>query len=57
MAFGNRMVELVMNHYRLSPKEAEDTRRLFSDEEILELAEAQGLQKDEIKELLGELRK
>jgi hypothetical protein len=52
-----KSVELVMNHYRLSPKEAEDTRRLFSDEEILELAEAQGLQKDEIKELLGELRK
>ena len=52
-----KAVELVMNHYRLSPKEAEDTRKLFSDEEILALAEEQGLQKDEIKELLGELRK
>ena len=51
-----KSVELVMNHYRLSPKEAEDTRRLFSDEEILELAEAQGLQKDEIGELKKELK-
>ena len=39
------------------PKEAEDTRRLFSDEELFELAEIQGWQKDEIKELQGELRK
>lgn len=52
-----KAVELISTHYRLSPKEAEDTRRLFNDEELLELAEAQGWQKDEIKELQGELRK
>lgn len=52
-----KAVELISTHYRLGPKEAEDTRRLFNDEELLELAEAQGWQKDEIKELQGELRK
>lgn len=51
-----KAVELVMNHYRLSPKEAEDSRRLFSDDEILALAEEQGLQKDEMLELKKELK-
>lgn len=49
-----KSVELIATHYQLGPKEAEDTRRLFSEEEILQLAELEGLQKDEIKELLGE---
>ena len=52
-----KSVELIANHYKLGPKEAEDTRRLFNEEELIELAEANGWQKDEIKELLGELRK
>jgi hypothetical protein len=51
-----RSVELIMNHYRMSPSEAEDSRRLFSEEEILELAEAEGLQKDEILELKKEFK-
>lgn len=52
-----KSVELIASHYKLGPKEAEDTRRLFNEEELIELAEANGWQKDEIKELLGELRK
>jgi len=51
-----RSVELIAEHYRLSIKEAEDSRPLFSADEILELAELQGLQKDEISELKKELK-
>jgi hypothetical protein len=51
-----RSVELIANHYRLGPTEAEDTRRLFNDAEILELAEIEGWQKDEIAELKKELK-
>lgn len=51
-----KSVELIAHHYRLSPKEAEDSRKLFSDAEILELAEIEGWQKDEIAELKKELK-
>lgn len=51
-----KSVELIATHYRLSPKEAEDTRRLFNDQELLDLAEAEGWQKDEISELKKELK-
>ena len=51
-----KSVELVATHYRLSIKEAEDSRKLFSEEEILELAEAQGWQKDEIADLKKEFK-
>jgi hypothetical protein len=51
-----KAVELVATHYRLGPKEAEDSRKLFSDEELFDLAELQGWQKDEIAELKKELK-
>lgn len=51
-----KSVELIAAHYRLGPKEAEDTRRLFSEEELIELAEAEGWQKDEIKEIQKEFK-
>lgn len=49
-----KAVELIAEHYQMSLKEAEDTARLFSPEEIMELGEAQGLQKDELKLLKKE---
>lgn len=51
-----RSIELIASHYGLSIEEAEDSRRLFSDEEIMTLAEMAGLQKDEITELKKELK-
>lgn len=51
-----RSVELIAEHYKLSLNEAQESRALFSPEEILELAELQGLQKDEIAELKKELK-
>ena len=51
-----KSVELIATHYRLGPKEAEDTRRLFNESELVELAEAEGWQKDEIKELQKEFK-
>lgn len=50
-----RSVELVAEHYHMSNKEAEDTARLFSPQELMELGELQGLQKDELKELKKEV--
>ena len=49
-------VELIANHYQLGIKEAEDTRRLFTDEELIELAESEGWQKSEIADLKKELK-
>jgi len=51
-----KSVELIATHYRLGPKEAEDTRRLFNELELIELAEAEGWQKDEIAELKKEFK-
>src|ERR1035437_2530156 len=51
-----KSVELIATHYRLGPREAEDTRRLFNDEELIELAEIQGWQTEEITELKKEFK-
>jgi hypothetical protein len=51
-----RAVQLIADHYRCSLREAEDTLQLFSPAELMELGEAHGLQKDEMKELQGELK-
>jgi len=48
-------VGLISEHYGMSLKDAEDTVKLFSPGEILELAEAAGFQKDEIKLLKKEV--
>lgn len=48
-------VELIARHYQMSLHEAEDTLRLFSTEEILELGELHGWQKDELKQLKKEV--
>jgi hypothetical protein len=50
-----RSVELIAEHYGMSLKDAEDTLRLFSPEEIMELAELHGFQKDELKLLKKEV--
>lgn len=42
--------------YNLSIKDATDARKLFSKEEILQLAEFQGYQKEEIADLKKELK-
>lgn len=51
-----RVIELIAAQYKLSHKDAEESRKLFTDAEILELAEIHGLQKDEIQELKKELK-
>lgn len=53
---GKLSTALIANQYNMSIKEAEDARRLFSPEEIMELAEIHGLQKEEIADLKKELR-
>lgn len=50
-----RSVELIAEHYHMSLKEAEDTVRLFSPTEIMELGELHGLQKEELKDLKKEV--
>ncbi len=50
-----KSVELIASHYNLSLREAEDTLKLFSVEEILELGESYGMQKDELKDLKKEM--
>lgn len=50
-----RAVGLIAEHYKMSLDEAADSIRLFSSDEILELAEMHGFQKEEIKELKKEL--
>lgn len=48
--------ELIATHYHMSLKEADEARPLFSEQEILELAEMHGLQKEEIAEIKKELK-
>jgi len=50
-----RSVELISEHYGMSLKDAEDTLRLFSPEELMFLGEAAGLQKEELKLLKKEV--
>lgn len=50
-----RSIQLIIDHYGMSAAEAEESRLLFSDEELLELAQEQGLQRDELNELKKEL--
>lgn len=50
-----KAVQLLAEHLNVSEKEAEDSLRLFNAEEVLEVAEQHGWQKDEIKELKKEL--
>lgn len=53
----NKMsVELVAEHYNMSTKEAEDAVRLFSPDELMELGELQGWQKDELAKLKKEVQ-
>lgn len=47
---------LIAEHYGLSIKDAEDARRLFTNEDLMELAELQGFQKDELSALKRELK-
>lgn len=48
--------DLIAAHYHMSLKEADEARKLFSDAEIIELAEMHGLQKEEINEIKKELK-
>lgn len=50
------ILDLISKQYNFSMKEAEEVRSLFNDEEILELAYLQGLQKEEISLLKKELK-
>lgn len=50
-----RSVQLIAEHYGLSLRDAAESFKLFSADEVLELAAMHGLQKDEIKELQKEL--
>lgn len=49
-------IKLLMEHHRYSEKEAEDVYPLYSTAELIELAESQGWQKDELKDLAKELK-
>jgi hypothetical protein len=49
-----KAVELIAEHYQMSLRDAEDTVRLFSPDEIMQLGEDMGLQKDELKLLKKE---
>jgi hypothetical protein len=49
-------VKLIAERYGMSIKDAEDARRLFNVDDLLELAEEQGLQKEEIAALKKELK-
>ena len=48
--------QLVAEHYNFSLKQAEESVQLFSNDELLELAELQGWQKEDIKLLQKELK-
>ena len=48
-------IKLVADHYNLSISEAEDSIDLFSEDELLELAEINGFQREDIKNLKKEL--
>lgn len=47
----SKAIDLIAAAYKMPRKHAVDVLPMFSKEEIVELAEAQGWQKDEIKEL------
>jgi len=47
-------IGLISEHYRIPLREAEDSLKLFTSEEILELAEQHGFQKDELAALKKE---
>ena len=49
--------DLIATTYRWSKKQAAEARHMFTNDEILELAQAQGWQADEVKELKKELTK
>ena len=49
-----KAVQLVAEHYGFSLKEAEDSVQLFTPQEIMELGEMHGLQKDEMRDLKKE---
>lgn len=46
-----KVIELISSFYKMSYKDAEDSVKLFSTEEIMELGEMSGLQKEELKDL------
>lgn len=50
-----KATELISQHYRISLNEAEDSLRLFSPGEIMELGEMHGFQKDELRDLKKEI--
>jgi hypothetical protein len=49
-------IKLLSEHLNVSDREAEDSLRLYSLEELIEAAESEGWQKDEIKELQKEMK-
>lgn len=52
----SKALELIALTYKMSPKQAVEVLPLFTAAEITELAEAQGWQKDELKDLQKELK-
>jgi hypothetical protein len=50
-------VQLVAKHYQMSYKDAEDSMKLLTDDDIMDIAGLQGLQKDELTELKKDLKK
>lgn len=53
----SKAIQAVAEFYQLNESDAEDTRQLFNDEEVLDLADQLGWQKDEVKDLKDELKK
>lgn len=52
----SKALQLISLTYRMSPKQAAEVRPQFTIEEIVELATAQGWQKDELSDLQKELK-
>lgn len=52
----SKAVELIAKTYRMSYKHAAEARSLFTNDDIIALAEAQGWQKDELSALSKELK-
>ena len=52
----SKALQLIALTYRMSLQHATDVRPLFSNDELVALAEAQGWQKDELKELIKECK-
>ena len=51
----SKALQLIQTCYGYSAKHAADARKLFSNDDIIALAESQGWQKDELKDLQKEL--